>query len=68
MTDILNRFKDFIDSIPDEDFIKLVEQSEKCEWIIVLPRLKHKRKEWVRRENDRIISGRLPNRNEQNSR
>ena len=51
MNDILNRFKDFIDSIPDEDFIKLMKQSEKCPWIIVLPRLrvKRKRKKWLRK-------------------
>ena len=50
MTDQLNQIMNFIDNIPDEDFIKLVEQSEKCEWTIVLPRLKHKRNKWLRRE------------------
>lgn len=53
MADILNNFNSFIDNISDEDFIKLMKQSEKCPWVIVLPRLrvKKKRKVWVRKRN-----------------
>lgn len=50
MNNLPKDIEEFINNMSDEEFIKLVKECEDFPFTIVLPRLKHKRKEWLRRK------------------
>lgn len=51
MSNLPKDIEEFINNMPEEEFIKLVEQTENFPFTIVLPKLrvKRKRKKWLKK-------------------